>query len=159
MAIKGYSAFPKAPTLLEPHHQIVRSHIQDTWAMDKLMPSRLILICQDIFQTYGTPEELSSNGGPPFTSLPFKQFSQDWAVKHRLSSVAYPQSNGQAELTDKSTKRIITGNTAQGSFDNDHATRAILQYKNTSIQNIGLSPAQLLLHCRLLDFVPSQPTL
>ena len=23
MAIKGYSAFPKAPALLEPHHQIV----------------------------------------------------------------------------------------------------------------------------------------
>ena len=22
MAIKGYSAFPKAPALLEPHHQI-----------------------------------------------------------------------------------------------------------------------------------------
>ena len=34
--------------------------------------SRLILICQDIFQTYATPEELSSDGGPPFTSLPFK---------------------------------------------------------------------------------------
>ena len=23
MAMKGYSAFPKAPVLLEPHHQIV----------------------------------------------------------------------------------------------------------------------------------------
>ena len=23
MAMKGYSAFPKAPALLEPHHQIV----------------------------------------------------------------------------------------------------------------------------------------
>ena len=27
MAMKGYSAFPKAPVLLEPHHQIVYSHI------------------------------------------------------------------------------------------------------------------------------------
>ena len=33
--------------------------------------SRLISICQDIFQSYGAPEELSSDGGPPFTSLPF----------------------------------------------------------------------------------------
>ena len=39
------------------------------------------------------------------------------------------------------------------------AARAILQYRNTPIQNIGLSPSQLLLHCRLLDFIPSQPTL
>ena len=30
MAMKGYSAFPKAPALLEPHHQIVECHIQDT---------------------------------------------------------------------------------------------------------------------------------
>ena len=30
MAIKEYSAFPKAPLLLEPHHQIVKCHIHDT---------------------------------------------------------------------------------------------------------------------------------
>ena len=30
MAMKGYSAFPKAPALLERHHQIVYCHIQDT---------------------------------------------------------------------------------------------------------------------------------
>ena len=30
MAMKGCSAFPKAPTPLKPHHQIVLCHIQDT---------------------------------------------------------------------------------------------------------------------------------
>ena len=30
MAMKGYSAFPKAPASLEPHHQIVSCHKQDT---------------------------------------------------------------------------------------------------------------------------------
>ena len=30
MAMKGYSAFPKAAALLEPHHQIVYCHIQET---------------------------------------------------------------------------------------------------------------------------------
>ena len=30
MAMKGYSAFPKAPALAEPHHQIILCHIQDT---------------------------------------------------------------------------------------------------------------------------------
>ena len=90
--------------------------------------SRLILICWDVFQSYGAPEELNSDGGPPFTSLPLTQFLRDWAVKHRLSSAAYPQSNGQAELTVKSAKRIISGNTgAQGSLDNDCTARAILQ--------------------------------
>ena len=27
MAVKGYSTFPKAPALLDPHHQIVEYHI------------------------------------------------------------------------------------------------------------------------------------
>ena len=30
MAMKRYPAFPKAPALLEPHHQIVYCHIQGT---------------------------------------------------------------------------------------------------------------------------------
>ena len=30
VAMKGYSAFPKAPVLMEPHHQIIQCHIQDT---------------------------------------------------------------------------------------------------------------------------------
>ena len=30
IGIKGYSAFPKASVLLEPHHKIVLCHIQDT---------------------------------------------------------------------------------------------------------------------------------
>ena len=50
--------------------------------------SRFISVCRDIFQSYGAPEEFSSDGGPPFTSLPFTQFLRDWAVKHRLSSAA-----------------------------------------------------------------------
>ena len=123
--------------------------------------SRLISICRDIFQSYGDPEELSSDGGPPFKCPPpFTQFLRDLAVKHRLSSAAYPQSNGRSELAVKSAKRIISGNTgAQGSLDNDSLVRAILEYRNTPIQNIGLSPAQLLLHRRLRNFISSQPTL
>ena len=30
IAVKEYSAFPKAPALLKPDHQIVSCHIQDT---------------------------------------------------------------------------------------------------------------------------------
>ena len=83
-----------------------------------------------------------------------------WCVKPRLSSVTYPQSNGQAELAVKTTKRIVNGNIGpQGSLDNDNVAWAILQYRNTSIQSIGLSLAQLLLHRRLWDSIPALPIL
>ena len=120
--------------------------------------SRLISVCRDIFQSYGASEELSSNGGPPFKSLPFTQILRDWTVKHRLSSAAYPQSNGRAELAVKSAKRIISGNTgAQGLLDNDRASKShppIQEYTHSKYRTI---PAQLLLHRRLHDFISSQP--
>ena len=121
---------------------------------------RLISICRGIFQIYRAPKELSSDGRPPLLSSMFTQFLKDWTVKHRLSSVAYPQSNGWVKLAVKMAKRIIIGNMgAQGSLDNNRVARALLQYQNTPIQNISLSPALLLLQCRLHNFVPSQPTL
>ena len=43
--------------------------------------------------------------------------------------------------------------------ESDREARAILQYRNTPIQNIELSPAQLRLHCQLHDFILCQPTL
>ena len=95
----------------------------------------------------GAPEELSTDGGPPFTSSTFQEFLKTWCVRHRLSSVVYPQSSGWADLAVKTAKRIVKGNIGpQGSLDNDNVARAILQYRNTPIQSISLLPAQLLLH-------------
>ena len=122
--------------------------------------TKLMSICRQLFQIYGASEELSTDGGPPFTSSTFQEFLKTWCVRHRLSSVAYPQSNGQAELAVKTAKRIVKGNTgSQGSLDNDNVARAILQYRNTPIQSISLSPAQLFVHRRLHDSIPSQPIL
>ena len=47
MTIKRYSVFPNAPALLEPHHQIISCHIQDTcsgWGLP--LCSRCILLPQ-----------------------------------------------------------------------------------------------------------------
>ena len=67
------------------------------------------------------PDELSTDSGPPFTWSIFQEFLQIWCMKHRLSSVVYLQSNGQAELMVKSVKKIVNGNTGpQSSLDNDN---------------------------------------
>ena len=119
---------------------------------------KLISICRELFATYGVSEELDSDGGPQFPSHEFEQFLNNWSVKHRQSSARYPQSNGRAELGVKSAKRIIMSNTnSDGSLDNDAAARAVLQYRNTPIPEVGLSPAQLLLHRQLRDSIPANP--
>lgn len=113
-----------------------------------------------IFEAYGAPEELSSDGGPPFSSDKVQKFLKTWKVAHRLSSVGYAQSNGRAELAVKAAKRIVFGNmNPDGSLNNDRAARSVLQYRNTPIQGFGLSPTQLRLHRQLRDCVPAHPTL
>ena len=113
-----------------------------------------------VFELYGVAEEISSDGGPQFIATQFKKFLDDWGVEHRLSSAHYPQSNGRGEIGVKVAKRIVYDHTStDGSLDNDEASRAFLQYRNTPMKDTGLSPAQMLLHRQLRDHVPSNPEL
>ena len=54
--------------------------------------------------------ELSSDGGPEFIAKETESFLKRWGVRHRLSSVAFPSSNGRAELAVKLTKRLLMNN-------------------------------------------------
>ena len=44
------------------------------------------------------PEQFSSDSGLQLNSMAFKEFFSRWGVKHHLSSVEYPRSNGRVEL-------------------------------------------------------------
>ena len=109
-------------------------------------------------ETFGIPEELSSDGGPQFTSYDTKKFMEDWGIHHRLSSAAYPHSNCRAELAVKSVKRLITSNVgSNGTLQTDEFRRAMLQYKNTPDSSTKLSPAQIVFGRSIRDFTPMSP--
>ena len=112
-----------------------------------------------IFQAYGAAEKLYTDNGLPFSSQQVTDFLSRWRVQHITSSALYPQGNGRAELAVKTAKRIICNNTGiGGSLDCDRAARALLQYRNTPIKYLGLSPAQLLFQRDLRDSLPTIPT-
>ena len=107
---------------------------------------------------YGIPEEFSSDAGPCYVSAPTLSFFKQWGIRHRLSSVAFPHSNTRAELGVKSCKRMIRDNTgSKGELNKDKFARALLQYRNTPLQGIGLSPAQILFGREIRDFFPFAP--
>ena len=84
-----------------------------------------------IFGTFGIADELSSDGGPDFefSSAATQTFLRSMGVHHRLSSVAYPHSNGRAQIGVKTVNRLITGNTSpSGELNTDQFQRAILQH-------------------------------
>ena len=110
------------------------------------------------FMTFGAPAQLASDGGPSLTAHQFQLFLRNWGVHHRLSSVGFPHSNCRAELAVKSAKRLIRENVGPGGeLDCDKFARAMLQYRNTKLQGLGVSPAQILFGRELRDFLPFAP--
>ena len=105
-------------------------------------------------------ENFSSDDGAQFRSQTFKQFLQLWGVTHRVSSDYFPHSNLRAETAIKTAKRLLTDNTkSDGSPDWDKVMRAVMQHRNTPLNDINLSPAQIVFGRPIRDFLPVKPGL
>ena len=112
----------------------------------------LVRHLRSFFATFGVPEEISSDGGPEFTATGTQDFLRLWGVRHRVSSVSFPQSNGRAEVAVKTAKRLLMSNTGPtGSLDHDRFLRAMLQLRNTPDPDCNLSPAQIIFGRPLRD--------
>lgn len=62
---------------------------------------------KDAFARHGIPTEVVSDNGPQFKSRYFNKFAKDWEFKHTTSSPHYPRSNGLAESSVKTVKRMM----------------------------------------------------
>ena len=62
---------------------------------------------EEPFGLEGTPDEIMSDNGPPFSSKEFKTFLSGLGIKHTTSSPNYPQSNGFIERQIQTVKRLM----------------------------------------------------
>ena len=118
----------------------------------------LIKYLRSFCETFGVPEEISTDGQSSYVSQETKEFLRAWGIKHRVSSSYHAHSNTRAELGVKAMKRMLRGNMGpQGGLYNDKFARALLSYRNTPMQGIGLSPAQIIFGRKLKDTLPFAP--
>ncbi|KAI8498512.1 hypothetical protein Bbelb_237140 [Branchiostoma belcheri] len=103
------------------------------------------------FAAHGIPEEVISDNGPQYASEEFRKFARAWSFKHTTSSPRYPQSNGLAERTVQTMKHLLEKTRA----DKKEPFLALLEYRNTPVNNALPSPAQLLMGRRLRTRLPT----
>ena len=111
----------------------------------------------EIFEHYGLPETIYSDGGPQFTSDEFDQFCKEWKINHVTSSPHYPQSNGIAENGVKAMKKLIhcSYDPIRGCVDPDEWTKAMMIYKNTPRGKSNLAPSEILFGKLIRDGFPT----
>ena len=60
-----------------------------------------------IFPRFGTPRMVISDGGSHFINQTFRNFLKELGVKHNIATPYHPQTNGQAETSNKQIKKIL----------------------------------------------------
>jgi putative transposase len=67
-----------------------------------------------IFRLLGTPLEVTSDNGPPFSAAEFSAGLAKMGVKHRRITPLYPQSNGITERLNRALNKAIRAAIAEG---------------------------------------------
>lgn len=99
---------------------------------------------------FGIPEKVVSDNGQPFACKEFRDFEKAYQFKHVTSSPLYPQSNGKVENAVKTAKRLMK----KASHAGKDAHLAILDFRNTPAEGVGLSPAQVMFGRRTRTLLP-----
>lgn len=110
----------------------------------------------DVFSCSRVPDTIFTDNGTQFASHEIVQFLERWQVKHVTSSLHYLQSNGRAEATVKSVKKMIRScwNSWHQSLDQERWSAAMLQYHNIPVKN-WQSPAEILHGHPVQDMIPA----
>ncbi|XP_062571228.1 uncharacterized protein K02A2.6-like [Saccostrea cucullata] len=104
-----------------------------------------------VFACHGLPAKLGSDNGPQFSSANFKTFCVELGIEHERSSPHFQSSNGEAERAVQNLKNLWT--------KCDDKQLALLDYRTTPLENINLSPAQLLMGRRPRNTLPASQDL
>ncbi|KAK3108757.1 hypothetical protein FSP39_014959 [Pinctada imbricata] len=136
---------------LHGNHYLITIDHYSKWPelakLQTLSSSHTTVHLKSQFARYGIPDKLISDNGPQFACATFTEFSKDYGFSHITTSPHFPQGNGQAERTVQTVKNMLKKAT--------DPYKALLAYRNTNIEDIGMSPAQMFLGRRLKTDLPT----
>ena len=133
--------------------------------MTSTTSQRTIAVMRDMFSSYGLPEEVVSDKGPQFVSYAFTNVMKMNGIKHTLTPLYLPASNGAGERSVQIPKQALRKEEAshhegQAKLTIEHRLANFLfRNRNTSHTVTGVPPAELILkrqpHIRFSNLLPS----
>ena len=126
------------------------SKFPEVMQLENTSSHTVIKALKEVFARFGIPQQVVSDNGPQFKSNEYEAFAHHYGFCPRYSSPQYPKSNGQTERFVQTIKHMIIKCTAE----NKDLELALLNFRNTPIEIINASPAQLLMSRRLRSRLP-----
>ena len=65
------------------------------------------ILQRNILSRFGTPRTIISDGGSHFANKVFDKIMGRYGIKHIMSLAYHPQTNGQAEISNREIKKIL----------------------------------------------------
>ena len=72
---------------------------------------------KNIFCRFGTPRVLISDGGSHFCNAQLQKVLEHYSVRHKVATTYHPQTNGQAEVSNREIKKILEKTVASSRKD------------------------------------------
>lgn len=108
----------------------------------------------DLFATHGHPRMIIADN-MPFGSKEFRNFASEFEFNLISSSPHYPKSNGLAEKFVHIAKNILR----KSKESNVDFRKVLLEYRNTPLKDLKISPAELLMSRKCNTYLPASNTL
>jgi hypothetical protein len=105
----------------------------------------IAMIRSMIFPRFGTHGNFISDGGTHFTGKNFKKCLSKLGIEHRISTTYHPQTNGQAETSNRQLKSILNKTIEKGWKDwSKKLDGALWAYRMAFKTPIGMTPYQFI---------------
>ena len=113
---------------LDGKHYLVLADRYSGWPEVKLLKhldtSSIIKVLETIFETFGIPERIRTDGGPQFRRE-FASWCEELGMVHELTSPYRPESNGHAEQAVGAMKKLLKKTGSRRELG-----EALLEYRN-----------------------------